>query len=1028
MQGKGLVKFFCVALLLVCLYQLAFTFFTNRVENRATDYAEARISPDVTDKDKNNEIRRLEKLYLDSISEKPVVNLGLAQYTYKESKANTLNLGLDLQGGMSVVMQVALEEAIKSMSGNSTDPAFLNALDGAKKAQANSEEDFVTLFGQEFNRQNTNTTLAQIFSRSSEYKDKITFNSSNEEVLRLIKEESQTAVETTFEIIRTRIDKFGVTNPNISLQKSSGRIIVELPGVDDPERVRKLLQAEANLEIWETFTMSNDLVKAFESANTALKNKRGLNKDTNKTETSSTTESSDTSATSSEDGLLNTDNGDGLAANDSINQSIEDFKADNPLFAIFQPTTQGGSGVLGTVSKSDVPKFKKMLEEPEVKAALPRNMKMLLDQKATEYEDNNGDAVSLYRVYGIKSRTGDTFIPPLDGGVITNARSNVQQNGQVEVQMTMNQEGARKWKTLTRENIQRPVAIVLDNEVYSAPIVQSEIGGGSTQITGDFSITEGQDLANILKIGKLPAPARIVEEAIVGPTLGKASVRSGLFSLLAGLVMVLGFMVFYYNKGGIVSVIALILNLFFIIGILASLGATLTLPGIAGIVLTIGMAVDANVIIYERIREELHRGLGMKNAIKEGFSKSYSAIIDANLTTLITAIILAYFGLGPVLGFATILIIGIFSSLFTAVLLTRLIIDWRMDKGDEMKFASGLEFFKDAAYDFVSNRKRNYIISGIVIALGIGAIFARGFELGVDFEGGRTYTVNYAQTVNTQEIANSLAGDDVFGQAPLVTTYGGNNQVKITTNYEIDNSEPGVSDRIEEMIYNSTKGFVAGAAPSLDSFKKNNIMSSQKVGPTIADDITRGAFYATIFALLGIFLYILIRFRKWQFGLAAVLTVIHDTLILLSIFAIFHGILPFGMEINQAFIAALLTVIGYSINDTVVVFDRIREYLIERKNQNSLGVINDAINSTLSRTIITSVTTLFVVFMLFVFGGEVIRGFSFALLIGIIVGTYSSIFVATPLVIDLSKGDVKINIPQPREEELLPGTENTALS
>jgi len=1015
MQGKGLIKFFCVALLLVCLYQLAFTFFTRKVENQATEYAEAHISTELQEGLVATETRRLQKAYLDSVGDKPVVNLGFAEYTYKECKANTLNLGLDLQGGMSVVMQVALDGVIKSMSGNSTDPQFTTALANAKVAEANSEDDFVTLFGQEFEKLGSEKSLASIFSRSSEYKDRLNYNSSNKEVLDLIREESQVAIENTFEIIRTRIDKFGVTNPNISLQKSNGRILVELPGVDDAERVRNLLQAEANLEIWEMFTFDNDMVKYLEAANNALKAKQGLtDASSNQKEATDNGDTGDPSADNN-DGLLN--DGDLATQDSTLNKTPEEFAKENPFFAVFQPSNAGGSGFLGTVRKEDVPKFKEYLEYPEVKGAFPRNMKLLLSKKPREVETTDGEQLALFDVHGIKSSFGDNFVPPLDGGVIVDARSNIQQNGQVDVTMSMDQEGARKWKNLTRKNLQKPVAIVLDNAVYSAPTVQSEISGGNTQITGNFSVTEGKDLANILKIGKLPAPAQIVEEAIVGPTLGQSSIRSGLLSLLIGLAMVLGFMVFYYNKGGIISVLALLLNLFFIIGVLASLGATLTLPGIAGIVLTIGMAVDANVIIYERIREELHKGLTMKQAIQEGFNKSYSAIIDANLTTLITAVILAYFGLGPVLGFATILIIGIFSSLFTAVLLTRLFIGGMVDRGTEMKFSSGLEFFKDAAYDFVSKRRVNYLVSLVIIGLGIFAIFGRGFELGVDFKGGRTYTVNYNNTVETQDIASSLG--EAFGSAPVVTTYGGDDQVKITTSYEINNNDPEISNIIEEMIYTQTSQFLGDQNTSKEAFLKNNILSSQKVGPTIADDITRGAIWATLFALLGIFLYIMLRFRKWQFGMAAVVTIIHDTLILLSIFALFHGILPFGMEINQAFIAALLTVIGYSINDTVVVFDRIREYLQERRGEDSLVVINDAVNSTLSRTIITSLTTLFVVLILFLFGGDVIRGFSFALLIGIIVGTYSSIFIATPLVIDLSNENVTISEPEAPRETVL---------
>ncbi len=1002
MQGKGLVKGFAILLLAICLYQLSFTFMSNRVENKAKAYAKGIVSSDLNEKDSNQEIKRLSKAYLDSLQNKPAVNLGVTSYTYQELKSKALKLGLDLQGGMSVVLQVAIDKAIESMAGGVPHPQLMLALENARLQETATQEDFVSLFGSEFKKIDPSVSLASVFANSPDYSSQIDFSSTDAEVLELIKTETASAIETTFEIIRTRIDKFGVTQPNISLQKNSGRILVELPGVDDVDRVRSLLQAEANLEFWEVFTMSNEIATAVDNANKAVKNKRGIVDTPKAAKTANDgTASTDTSNT---DGLLN--DGELLTeSEDSLEQSAEEFNRNNPFYKVFKPYSQIGTAAIGYVESKDIPEFKVLMEDPEVKAAFPRNLKLILGKDQIESQPTDGSDPFFFRqVFALKSRFGDTFTPPLDGGVITNASSNLEQNGQVKVNMSMNAEGARKWKNLTRENINKPVAVVLDNLVYSAPNVLSEISGGSSQITGNFSIEEGQDLANILKIGKLPAPARIVEEAVTGPTLGAESIRSGILSLLFGLLIVLGFMIFYYNKGGIVSVLALLLNLFFVIGVLASIGTTLTLPGIAGIVLTIGMAVDANVIIYERIREELANGSSMRKSIAEGFRRSYSAIIDANLTTLITAGILAYFGLGPVLGFAVILIIGIFSSLFTAVLLSKLLIDWWQDKGTDMSFSRGLEFFKDANYDFVTKRRWNYLASLIFISLGVIAIFARGFELGVDFNGGRTYQVEFDQPVSTVDLANTLSAS-FGGQEPTVTTY--DSDIRITTSYLIDSRDKEVDNSMIVALHEGVKGFYANP-PSLQDFSKNNLRSSQKVGPTIADDIRTGAFKATIFALIGIFLYILFRFRKWQFGLAAVITVIHDSLILLSIFAIFHGILPFGMEINQAFIAALLTVIGYSINDTVVVFDRIREYLLERRGKNSLGLINDAINSTLSRTIITSVTTLFVILVLFIFGSGAIKGFAFALLIGVIVGTYSSIFIATPLVIDLSKEDVKL--------------------
>ncbi|MCL4142754.1 UNVERIFIED_CONTAM: hypothetical protein GTU68_013392 [Idotea baltica] len=713
--------------------------------------------------------------------------------------------------------------------------------------------------------------------------------------------EAKTAVKTTFEIIKTRIDKFGVSQPNIQLIENQGRIVVELPGVDDPDRVSKLVQQTANLEFWAVREMDNDLVRIFANANSRLAQQQKLKN------------------------------------NATVNKPTVVAKADS--------------------TKND-------------------NSSLNLDDTTTD----------------------ETL---LDGTAVTDARQDFDpMTSEVVVSMDMNTEGSKAWAKLTKNNVGQFVAVVLDDLVYSAPRVNGEIKGGSTQISGNFSVIEGQDLANILKAGKLPAPARIIESNTVGPSLGQSSINAGLLSLLAGIGLVLVFMVVYYSKGGIVSVIALLLNLFFIIGILASLGATLTLPGMAGIVLTIGMAVDANVIIYERIREELADGKALKKAIAEGFQKSYSAIIDANLTTLITAIILAYFGLGPVLGFAVILIIGIFSSLFTAVLISRLLIDWRMESGTEMTFWSGASkgAFKNLDIDFVSKRKISYVVSGVLITLGIVSMIFSGFELGVDFQGGRTYVVKFDKNVETNDVIGALSTQ--FGAAPLVTTYGSTDQMKITTSYEIDNKGTEIDQQVAEKLFAGVKGLYNTAPASYDIFAKNNILSSQKVGPTIADDITKNSMIAGALALMGILLYITIRFRKWQYGVAAVVTVIHDSLILLSVFSIFK-FLPFSMEINQAFIAAILTVIGYSINDTVVVFDRIREYLATRFDKPLIGTVNDAINSTLSRTIITSLTTLIVVLILFIFGGEVIRGFAFALLIGIVVGTYSSIFVATPLVVDL---------------------------
>lgn len=1001
MQAKGLVKFFGIALVAVCLYQLSFTFLTNRVEGQAKQYAADKVAQltNLSEEDQAEQLHKERRAYLESVGTEPIV-LG---FTYNDVKERQLNLGLDLQGGMSVVLQVSLEELIRAMANDSQDPTFDQAMKNAKEAQKNAQADLVTLFGQEFQKLDANASLAAIFA-SADQSD-ISFQSSNDEVLTVIKKEADDAVDRTFQILRTRIDQFGVTQPNIALQPATGRIVVELPGVDDPERVRKLLQTTAKLEFWEVAENSRELQQALNAANEALKDKLGIEDEEPEKETDSDTAANDSTQVAAND---STDKEEEVSLLDNSEESdttaltADEFGKKNPFFKVFSPNPNGGSPIIGYVAGKDTSKFNEYLKMPEVIAELPANIKLLYDAKPLPPEDLNEDSpASLYTVYAIESRYGSEFIAPLEGDVITDAVQDVDYNQQVVVSMTMNPEGANQWSKLTAANLQESVAIVLDNKVYSAPTVQSQISGGRSQITGNFTMGEAMDLANILKAGKLPAPARIVEEAVVGPSLGQQSIRNGLASLLAGILLVLGFMIVYYSTGGVVAIIALLANLFFVIGVLASLGATLTLPGMAGIVLTIGMAVDANVIIFERIREELERGSGLRKAIADGYSKSYSAIIDANLTTLITAAILYYFGLGPVLGFATVLIIGIFSSLFTAILITRLIIDWYIGQGKELKYYTSWTkgAFKNLNIDFISRRKLSYVVSGIILTIGLVSILSRGFELGVDFKGGYTYVVQFDDAVSTTDVRDALTAP--LQAAPLVRTYGASNQVKITTSYLIDSDAKEANDQVTRAVYTGLGNFLNGK--QYEAFTAQNIQSSQKVGPTIADDIKSGAVKATLFALIGIFLYILARFRRWQFGMAAVLTVCHDTLFLLSVFSIGAGFLPFSMEIDQQFIAAILTVIGYSINDTVVVFDRIREYLQLYPKRDQKIVINDAINSTLSRTIITSLTTLIVVVILFIVGGEVIRGFSFALLLGIFVGTYSSIFVATPLVVDLSE-------------------------
>lgn len=1014
MQGKGLAKIFGILFALVCLYQLSFTFFANNVERRAErDAAEkvASMSNLSTDAQKEEETRREKRRILDSLSVKPALNLGIVKYNYQELKDRQLNLGLDLQGGMSVTLQVSLEELIRAMANESKDPAFLQALKTAREQQSSSQEDFVTLFGKAYEQAAPGAKLSSVFN-APEYKDKITYNSTNADVLNVIRNESKDAVSRTYEIIRARIDKFGVTQPNVSLQERTGRIVVELPGADDPERVRRLLQATAKLEFWEVSELDDKLGKMLGDANKIIKEELDDQaagespkaEEPTKAATDSTATTATDTTVKAEAAPADSAKAESTAAvtdttggkKDSLN--LEEQRRQNPLFAIFQPAQQSGGGVVGYINGADTAKFNSYMKMPDVQGLFAsENIKFLFSAKPLQSENS----ASVYSVFAIKSRNNE-FKAPLEGDVIVDARQDVGALQDIVVSMSMNADGAKRWRKLTSENIKKPIAISLDNLVYSAPTVQNEIAGGNSQITGSFGIAEAQDLANILKAGKLPAPARIVEEAVVGPSLGKDSIRAGLLSLLAGLIAVMGFMIWYYRGGGFVANIALLVNLFFIMGVLASLGATLTLPGMAGIVLTMGISVDANVLIFERVREEVARGLGLRQAIAMGYQKSLSAIIDTHLTTLITAFILAYFGLGPVLGFATVLIIGIITSLFTAVIMTRLIIDWWLDKGNTVTYSSKFSegAFKNANFDFVGNRKIGYITAVTILAVGIISYAVRGFQYGVDFKGGRSYVVRFDQDVSAGDVRTALEGP--LEAMPVVTSYGTGNQFKITTDYKIDEDNPATDSLVYNKLYSGLSKF---SKKTSQEFAKNNVVSSQKVGPTIADDITRSAIWATILSSIGIGLYILLRFRKWRYSVAAAATVFHDALMVLAFFTLLPGVVPFPLEIDQHFIAAILTVMGYSINDTVVIFDRIREYLRLNPNRDEKLVINEAINSTLSRTVVTSGITFLTVLVLFLFGGEVLRGFSFALLIGIVLGTYSSIFISTPIVVDLARSE-----------------------
>lgn len=1024
MQNKGAIKFFAIALAIVCLFQLSFTFFSKSVESKARNYATNEIAQQQAKELAKGDTQReqvifdsiakaRENYYLDSMANQPVYNILVRKYTYQEVKERELNLGLDLKGGMNVTMEVSVVDIVRALADNSDNPVFTQAIQRAVEKQKNSQQDFVTLFGESFNEIDPNAKLAAIFN-TVDLKDRITFNSTNEEVLKVIREETNGAIDRTFNILRTRIDRFGVAQPNIQKLSTAGRILVELPGIKEPERVRKLLQGTAQLEFWETYQFA-DLIQYFEDANKRLAASGvSVTDSTNIEEVtpgeeatvspSDTTKVADSAALASDTSSLLDKIGD-TSATAKQKESFEKYAKENPLYAYLRPAIfqneqgqyfPGQGATVGYAAIKDTARVNKALSK--VMNIFPRDLKLAWTVKP---EKERPDVLELVALK-ITNRDGKA---PLGGDAVVDARQDYDQNGNVEITMNMNSDGARVWKRLTADNIGNQIAIVLDNYVYSAPRVQGEIPNGRSSINGNFTIEEAQDLSNILKAGKLPAPARIVQEEIVGPSLGRESINSGLASFIIAFLLVLIYMIGYYNRAGWIADLALVTNVFFIFGVLTSLQAVLTLPGIAGIVLTLGMAVDANVIIYERIKEELRAGKGMRLAITDGYKNAYSAIIDGNVTTILTGIVLYIFGTGPIQGFATTLIIGIITSLFTAIFISRIIFENLLKKNKNITFDNQYTryAFTDVHIDFIGIRKKLYIFSGIIILAGIISLATKGLNFGVDFTGGRTYVVRFDQDVKTNDVRKALSTQ--FGEAPEVKTFGGDSQVKITTKYRIDEDTKEVDSLVESKLYDGLKTFYK-APITVNDFTSDSDdktvgrMSSQKVGPTIADDIKKGAVMAITFALLVIFIYIAIRFKKWQYGVAGLISLAHDTLITIGLFSIFYGILPFNLEADQAFIAALLTIIGYSINDTVIIFDRIREYLGLHPKRSLKQNMNDAMNSTLGRTFNTSGTTLVVLIAIFIFGGEVIRGFVFALLVGIAIGTYSSIFNAAALAFD----------------------------
>ncbi|MBP6365601.1 MAG: protein translocase subunit SecDF, partial [Bacteroidales bacterium] len=1000
MQSKGAIKLVAILIALACIYQLSFTWATRNQEKKAKVYAVAaveaeRVSPAfalVSELEKPFYLDSLrlakERFYLDSITAEKVF-LG---FTYKQIKEKEINLGLDLRGGMNVMLEVKVYDLVNALSNYNNNPLFVQAMGQAQANMASSRTDFITLFAEEWDKVAPGQRLSQIFG-TYEMRDRIKPETSNSDVITVIREEAESAISNSFNVLRNRIDRFGVTQPNIQKLGNSGRILVELPGVKDPERVRKLLQGTASLEFWETYE-NKEIYQYLAEADNSIKNMLAdveavtpVQEDT----TAVAAEVSDSAKVAQE--LIA-----GITT-DSLSMDEAAVAKQNPLFFLLNPNVSQGQllpgACIGRAHYRDTAKIGTWLRLPQIQAIFPADLRPMWSVKPIDASN------TIFELVAIKANTRDGRAP-LDGGVVTDARRAFGNNSAVpEVSMAMNAEGARIWATMTANNIGRQIAIVLDGMVYSYPVVNGEIPGGQSSISGHFTIEEADDLANVLKSGKLPAPAKIVQDTVVGPSLGSESINAGLISFVIAFLLVLVYMILFYNGAGLVANIALLSNVLFLFGALTSFGAVLTLPGIAGIVLTLGMAVDANVIIYERIKEELRAGKGLGLAITDGYKNAYSAIIDGNLTTIITGIVLAVFGSGPVQGFATTLVIGIITSLITSIFVSRLIFDWRLKRKKNITFDNKYtrNFLQNTTFDFVKIRKYAYIFSVSVILIGSAFIFTKGFSYGVDFTGGRTYVVRFDKDISSEDVRAAVLAE--FNEGIEVKQFGGSNQMKITTKYMIDNDNAETDKLVDEKLYNALNGLYANGITYSEftstTDNPNGIIQSEKVGPTIADDIKRDAMIAIVFALFAIFLYIASRFRNWSWGSGGVIALAHDAVFTMSFFSIFTGILPFSLDVDQTFIAAILTIIGYSINDTVIIFDRIREYRTLYPKRDLKININEALNSTLARTVNTAGTTLVVMLAIAIFGGEVIRGFSVALIIGIIIGTYSSIFIAAPI-------------------------------
>lgn len=1028
-----MVKFFTAALILFSLWRLSFTFIGHNVETKIKAQTEKFVtttSPEAKGEDREALVDQAYQHITDSLRDENVFNFLGLKYTYQQVKEKELQLGLDLQGGMSVTLEVGLDGLVASMSNNPKDPGLQKAIAEAVKNRANSDADFVKLFGEAYQKVNPGSKLAPLFRKASQ--PKITPASSNEEVLNIIRKEAKEAINRTYNVLSKRIDKFGVSQPSINLDENKGIITVELAGVKNPETVRQYLQATAKLQFWEVATnreMAPYLVKANDILKNYLKGDKqpvavvdtAVVAKTDSTKAKDTAAVATTAAAGADTGSLSSLVGKGDSAGKTANDGLGQ-KQEEQLFSIMAPVADPQSGqfvdanIVGTVLRKDADKLMGYFKLDVVKNQFPSNIKFLLGEHPArkEYEKNGGK--SPLAVYAIKTVNGSENAK-LEGDHVKSAKFDYQQNGRAEIQLVMDAQGTTTWSKLTEANKGRPIAITLDDYVYSAPNVIDKIAGGTSSITGDFSAKEGSDLANILQTGKLEAPAKIVQEQVVGPTLGQESIEGGMTSFAVAFLVIFILMVVYYSTGGIVANLALLLNLLFTFGVLANLGATLTMAGIAGIVLGIGMAVDTNVIIFERIKEELALGDTYEEAVSKGYKRSYAPVLDGHIASLITAVVLFVFGLGPIKGFATTQIIALLLSLFTGILVSRLITDTYMKRGRHFSYFTKLSksIFQKAKFHFIEKRKISYVISTILILAGVASLF-NGFNYGVEFDGGRSYTIKFDQPHKVNEVREKLHNH--LGKYPVVKTIGVNDQLNITTDYMIEQSSKEVELQVLTKLYTGLKAEnLIPANVDLATFSTKYVQSTQTVLPTISEDLKKGAIYATLIAVLSIFIYIFIRFRKWQYSMGTIVALVHDVAITLAVFSFFKNIVPFALEIDQHFIAAILTVIGFSMNDTVIVFDRVREYFRKTPNGNKKEVVNRAINDTLSRTIMTSLTVFLTAVILFIFGGEALRGFAFAMAIGVLAGTYSSIFVAAPILVDLDKSD-SLRIEEDKEEKI----------